>query len=148
MCVRGRICPASNGSTTYSPQILVVPVSVSGMSNTGSTEVYPLQSFTAKATGEGTSEKPADLASSGPAACSNDTSLTSTDCYQDQDASSGAQSNKMTSGKYWRACLYATTSMGDVTWNVNTGKFAVVMAITRCAPSAESTGSGFTVWAH
>lgn len=146
-CVPAPSCPASTSTTTYTPQILVVPVSVSGMSDAGSTQVYPLASITAKAMGEGTSDDPADLSVSGPAACGNDTSLTATACYKNMD-SLGTYSNQITSGKYWRVCLFATTAQGDVTWDLTTGEYASVLAITRCGISTETSGSSFEVWAH
>jgi prepilin-type N-terminal cleavage/methylation domain-containing protein len=143
-CVPAPTCPVSGGTETNYPQIMVVPVSVSGMSDTGSTASYPLVSLTAKAVGNGVTADPVDLSLGNPADCGN-TTIASAGCYQNM-AADGTYSNAITTGKYWRVCLYAVTSSGSVTWDITTGQYATVMAVTRCAPVSENVGSAFDVW--
>lgn len=149
-CVPAPTCPATSGGATFTPQIVVTPVSVTGTSTAGVAEAYPIVSLTAKAKGEGTTDDPADFdaGSLGPTACGNDTSGASTSCFGSQDVTTGVQSDPINTGKYWRVCLYATTAQGDITWDVTTGTYATVMAITRCAPSTQDIGSSFDVWGH
>lgn len=134
-CVPAPTCPVDPSGANLTPQIMVVPVSVSGMA-AGDTKVYPLSSFTAFATAL------TDLASGGPPDCGTN-STASAACYS--DVYGGTQ---ITSGKYWRVCLQVVTENGPVTWNNTTGQYASVMAITRCGISSENTGSSFNVWAN
>lgn len=153
-CVPVPACPTINANgASLTPVIEVVPVSFSGMYDPGSdTTVYPLTSITAM-----TSDKTyADLSTGvGPAACGNDTSLTSTSCYSDSTLEtpltadgSGRTRTPITTGKYWRVCLYVNTQAGEVTWDALTGSYAQVLVLTRCKVSTESAGSTMNVWGY
>ena len=119
------------------PQIFVTPVSLSGLNDatvspasTGS--YYPLVGFTAYATGISGS-----TGSATPPACNN--AGTAPSC-----SGGPAGSN------YWRVCLDIATTAGASTNatapNNNWNKYGVLLAITRCAPPSEPSGSDFTVW--
>jgi prepilin-type N-terminal cleavage/methylation domain-containing protein len=115
-CVAEPKCPAN-----MTPQILVAPVSVSGMVNNPS-EIYPISSFTAYVVAGGAVTSP------GPVKCTGDTNTTA--C----PASTGPND------KYWRVCLQIITQNGPVVYNDPTGKdAATILAITRCAPYKEDT---------
>jgi hypothetical protein len=128
------------------PTILVVPVSVSGLSG-GPNDVYPISSFTAYARGVDSSGTPGES----PYACYTDSAGP---CLQTlngggSQALNGGGSTPLPSGKYWRVCLRIVTGNGIVQSNLlNAG---VVMAITRCMPAEEPnipsvSGSDFTVF--
>jgi len=119
-CVPVPTCPAN-----MSPGIYVAPVSVSGTNdNNGSAtpNVYPISSYTAYAT------NPAAV----PATCPG--------IYNDNCAHvTGAT-------QYWRVCLSVTTERGTVLGsNVyqDTKNVGSVVALTRCYPTSEPTGSTF-----
>lgn len=133
-CVPAPECPVDKTGATMTPQVLLVPVSVSGM-NDNSTNVYPMSSFTAYAT------TLTDTASGGPPACASNANQ-STACYSDVWGGT-----PISSGKYWRACLQVVTEKGSVVWTSTTGQYATILAITRCGITNENTGSGFNVWA-
>lgn len=158
-CVPAPACPAVTGSgASLTPQIMVVPVSASGMSDANSTNVYPISSFTAKAIGNAGGTGPmAIVGGVGPAACLNELSSTAgapdTNCYADQTnpgtlTPGGAHTGQIMSGNYWRVCLYIVTEHGDVTYDTTSGAYASVMAITRCGINTENKGSSFNVWSY
>lgn len=128
-CVPVPTCPVSDGSgNPMTPEVIVSPVSLSGANDAGTTNVYPITSFTAFATG-GTDASPAQCAAGGDPACDINTS---------------------SSGKFWRACVQVVTSKGTVTWDTAsspaTAELPVMMAITRCIVKNEPAGSDFTVF--
>jgi prepilin-type N-terminal cleavage/methylation domain-containing protein len=124
-CVAKPPCPA-----LMAPQILVVPVSVSGM-NYAVTDLYPISSFTAYIASGGTSSNP------GP-------------CNPSETNTPACPSG----GTYWRVCLQIITQNGQVVYNINTGAAAAtILAITRCSPQGESTeptvsGSSLDVFSY
>ena len=159
-CVPAPTCPVDKNGQTMNPEIMVVPVSVSGVNDqpqppgSGNTPVvYPISSFSAYAQGDPTSKTGAPITvtgSSGPPVCKSDTG-TNTICYSDMQ-----NGTPITSGKYWRVCLQVVTEKGPVSWGSDTtagttnsswGEYATILAITRCTPQSEPTGSGFNVWA-
>jgi prepilin-type N-terminal cleavage/methylation domain-containing protein len=110
-CVAEPQCP--QGMT---PQIMVSPVSVSGM-NASTSELYSISSFTAFVVGGGPTTNPGK--------CPDDTAPlpcpTSTD-------------------NYWRVCLQIITEKGQVSYNSSTGaSAATLLAFTRCSPTDENT---------
>lgn len=127
-CVPVPTCPVDGvgSSVTMVPQVFVAPVSVSGVNDNGNTNVYPISSFTAYATG-GTD--------SAPPPCANATVT---------PACTGGGANNM----YWRVCLQVVTERGDVasTRTDNWGQNVTMSAFTRCAPATESSGSGFNIY--
>lgn len=149
-CVPQPTCPTDANGNTMTPQIMVVPVSVNGYNDAPggapcnasdlsgcSINAYPLSGFTAYATAA-----TAVTAGSGPSSC--DGTVPSAICAQDYTNA------PITSGNYYRVCLAVTTEKGQVVpasnpWGQLVG---VVMAITRCAPTNENPGSGFTVWSN
>ncbi len=152
-CVPVPTCPSTSASgTTITPEIQVVPVSFSGMYDPGdSSTVYPLTSITASVSGNYV-----NLSSgSGPAACGNDTSTTATACYSDATLESpltmtgtGRVRTPISTGSYWRVCLYVNTQAGEVKWDGITGNYAQVLALTRCKMTNESAGSTMNVWGY
>jgi prepilin-type N-terminal cleavage/methylation domain-containing protein len=146
----GACVPAPTCPTGMTPTIFVVPVSVSGVNDTGSSSVYPISSFTAYAYGahNGTSTPGTTpvLGGTSMAQCSAPTS-SATNC-------TGGSSTIDPATKYWRVCLQVITEKGDVaTTNTGTwGNYATVAAFTRCAPGSptpnEPAGSDFTVFTH
>ncbi len=151
-CVPVPTCPVDPTGTQMIPQIVVVPVQVTGLNDqpSGCTadangnysctnmNAYPLTSFTAYATGPGPGAN--------PAAC-GDGGITTT-CY-------ATPTTTLTTGTYWRVCLSLATEKGTVTpsndlaWGQLSG---TIMAITRCATAAEAAqgntagGSSLNVW--
>lgn len=138
-CVPVPICPQN-----MEPQIMVVPVSVSGtltppITTGGTPNVYPISSFTAFAEG-------------GPGS-----GLTPNNCpIQPNPPASGSQciNNVGASATdYWRVCLQITTENGDVASTYSSqsgsstspwGQYVTVMAVTRCAVANEPAGSNYT----
>lgn len=140
-CVPVPSCPLDNNGNPLEADIIVAPVSVSGMSDTGSTNVYPLTSINAFA------QDAVDLTATGgigPTPCPSNTTGNGNPsfCYADNAL------NQITDGKYWRVCLAAITSKGDVVWDGTTGLYGTVMVITRCSNPNEDSGSGFDYWAY
>ncbi len=139
-CVPAPSCPASSGGSSFTPQIMVSPASVSGMSDPNSTNLYPLESFSAYATAM------ADTGTVvGPNACGNSASNPTPDpapCLADSGGTT------VPDGNYWRVCLNVSTAKGDASWDSTTGSNATVMVLTRCGSSTENAGSDFTVFAQ
>lgn len=136
-CVPVPQCPTLPNGTPMVPTILVAPASVSGM-NDASTDVYPISSFTAYATGPTNYINGAG--SGGPPACSSDNS-NNTACYLSSVGGTTVQT-----GSYWRVCLQVVTEKGAVKWAATTGQYATVTAITRCSIPNESAGSSMGVF--
>lgn len=139
-CVPVPVCPRDPVSgVVMTPQIQLVPVSVSGLNEPGD-NVYPIESFTAYARG------PATLPAN-PPACSG-FSTYSPPC------NTGITGNPAQS--YWRACLQIITEKGNVAeTNPYTGNPAndygakvSVMAITRCSINNEPSGSNFNIYGN
>lgn len=161
-CVPVPECPVDKNGDTMEPEIMVSPVSVSGVNaDPGATslncqdpdnyatckdiKVTPVSSFTAKAYGPDLykpytpSLRVCDDSVSPP---------TPGECMKDL---SGSVVSRLPEGKYWRVCLYVTTADGKVSPNFNKGyawgqAMGSVLAITRCKPKNEEKGSSFKIW--
>jgi prepilin-type N-terminal cleavage/methylation domain-containing protein len=149
-CVPVPSCPTDPVSgLPLTPQVVIVPVSVSGLNDPNSTAIYPISSFTAYAT-------PIATLPAAPAACTG--SSTAPAC----DAASTV-GNAPASNQYWRACLQVVTEKGNVqTTNTSSaspgsgnagsgtdyGANVTLMAITRCPIPSESAGSKFTIYSN
>lgn len=131
-CVPKIACPADATGTPMVPQIMVVPVSVSGVNDAGSSNVYPISSFTAYAM---------DNNSLSPPACSGGTFIA---------CPVAAPNTGVT--QYWRVCLQVVTESGNVaSTNTGTGasawgQYVTLLALTRCASTTEPDGGGFSVF--
>lgn len=139
-CVPVPSCPVGPNGVQMTPTIMVAPASVSGMSDPGTTNVYPISSFTAYATPQAAWD-PAGV--SGPAACSSSNN-TNQMCIS-QVTGPGAVT-QLPKGNYWRVCLQVSTEKNSVTWDNTTGQYATVIAITRCSINNENSGSSLSVW--
>lgn len=138
-CVPVPSCPVDSKGNTMTAEIVVVPVSVSGVNDANSNNLYPITSFTGYAKGP----------AANPAACTGGTAV---NCQ--------AQ-NPVANATYWRACMQVVTSKGDVS-KTNTGGFnsnsfpksypwggnVSLMAITRCAIKNEPSGSTLNVFSQ
>jgi prepilin-type N-terminal cleavage/methylation domain-containing protein len=140
-CVPAPTCPGN-----MAPDILVVPVSLYGVNDmSASASYYALYGFTAYA--YGAPGNPPGSTPQGPTNVADCTSpATASGCYS---SNSPSVVNASSSYLYWRVCLSVTTEKGvvsstatDSSW----GQYATVMAITRCVPANEVSGSDFTVW--
>lgn len=143
-CVPVPTCPVDNTGTTMTPEIMVVPVSVSGVNDPGSpNNYYPISSFTAYATSNtGAGNTPTDTS---PPGCTTGGANPSTT----PDCTANLQTTG-TAAAYWRVCLQVITEKGDVN-STNTdqwGKDVTLMAITRCAIQNEPSGSNFNVFSN
>ncbi|HEU5281024.1 MAG TPA: prepilin-type N-terminal cleavage/methylation domain-containing protein [Gammaproteobacteria bacterium] len=136
-CVPAPKCPTLPNGTAMVPSISVAPASVSGM-NDGSTDVYPISSFTAYATGPSNYNN--GWGSGGPPACMSDASA-NTACY-----STVAGGATLPTGTYWRVCLQVVTQKGVVQWQSGTGQYATVTVLTRCTIPTENAGSSMGVF--
>lgn len=128
-CVPVMPCPIATAAWT--PQIFVSPASASGLSDSGTTNLYPMSSFTAYAMG-------GPGAGTNPPACTGGSQVP---C----DASSGGTD-------FWRVCLAITTEKGAVS-NTNSsqwGQYVSLMAVTRCTNTngTEDKGSPFTAFSR
>lgn len=139
-CVPVPQCPTMPNGTAMTPSIIVSPGSVSGMNDASSTDVYPISSFTAYATGPGYWNVPAS--GTPPASCNNSTSTSNT-CDLNASGDSAAPA-----GQYWRVCLKVQTAKGDVSWSATTGQYATVVVSTRCVIPNERSGSSLNVWSQ
>lgn len=135
-CVPVPTCPLDSTGTPLTPQIMVVPASISGSVVSGSTEVYPMSSIAPFTKGPGPV-----VAGVGIDGCDTDTSGAAPLCYE--DAWNG---NPVPDGNYWRVCLEIITPEGTVVWDETTGMNSSMMVVTRCAPPNEQGGSTFDVW--
>jgi type II secretory pathway pseudopilin PulG len=124
-CVPKPVCPLN-----MTPEIFVVPVSVSGTNDApgNTTNMYPISSYTGYAL-------PNDIIMPGTGAqsCSGGTE----DCNFNPPGSAPPAGTHL-----WRVCLSVTTEKGPVPASVQMGS---VMAITRCAPSGEAFGTALGV---
>jgi prepilin-type N-terminal cleavage/methylation domain-containing protein len=136
-CVPVPKCPTLPNGTAMVPSISVAPASVSGM-NDGSTDVYPISSFTAYAMGPNNYVNGAT--SGGPSSCASDMSG-NTACY-----SNVAGGTTVPTGSYWRVCLQVVTEKGAVKWQAGTGQYATVTVLTRCTIPTENAGSSMGVF--
>lgn len=164
----GACVPAPKCPLGMSPDIMVIPVSVSGLNDEGKKNVYPISSFTGYAYGEWSSiypkttpVKPTDGA---PALC-NSPYDQPTPCEAGNEGYVDPITRTIVIPKgtidndtaYWRVCLNIITEKGDVN-NPNPddlppqkkhwewGGSVSVLAITRCVPKNEPSGSNFKVW--
>lgn len=138
-CIPVPICPVDANGKTMTPEVMVVPVSVSGINDPNNTSVYPISSFTAYATSNNGTLDDTPLSCNvqgGPAP-------TPTSCTI-------GQGTEAPSKQYWRACLQIVTDRGDVSETNNTqwGENVTLMAITRCSIANEPSGSGFDVFTN
>lgn len=125
-CVPAPTCPGN-----MQPQIMVIPVSVSGVYT--DKQLYPINSFTAYAV---PSTGPV-LGTMSPPSCVADNTFVP--CHP--------QGNFPSSNSYWRICLKIVTEAGDVgTNNPSYGKDVTILAITRCVPLNEPVGSTFIIY--
>lgn len=136
-CIPVPQCPTDRqGNATLTPQVMVVPVSVSGVNDEANpTNVYPISSFTAYAKGNTPLDaSPPECKDGGPPA-------TGLDC-------TAGPSIGPTTTAYWRACLQVITERGNVAVDRTSrwGDAVTLMAITRCAVSNEPAGSTFDVY--
>lgn len=135
-CVPVPTCPntTAGGGVTTSPQIFVVPVSVSGVNDPSSQNIYPISSFTAFATA-------VSVAGGDPPACN------AADAVVPCLPISG---NPPQTLQYWRVCMQVVTERGDVetTRTDAWGNDVTLAAFTRCAISDEPSGSTFSVYTH
>lgn len=133
-CVPVPSCPVDKNGNTMTPSVFIVPVSVSGVNDAGegSTNVYPISSFTGYATG-GTNASP-------PA------------CTGGSLSTCGVTGTAPESNKYWRACLDLITERGTLAGEgsgaSSWGQYVTVMAVTRCATANEPSGSPFTIYSN
>ncbi len=141
-CVPVPTCPVDKNGFQMTPEIMVVPVSVSGVNDPQSgnnpPNVYPISSFTAYAVGDNGASTPNGTS---PPACDNNGSAPS------------CKTNLQTSGTaaaYWRVCLQVVTQQGNVvtTNSSQWGNLVTLMAITRCAIQNEPSGSDFSVFSN
>jgi len=141
-CVPVPQCPVDNQNKTMIPQIMVVPVSVSGLNDpsnpSGSNNIYPISSFAAYATGN----KPLDA---NPLNCNN------SNVYNGGYSNCTDANNGPSATAYWRVCLQVVTEKGNAqltNTTINYGKNVTLMAITRCAVQNEPAGSSFQVFSN
>jgi len=165
-CVPVPDCPVDSKGNTMVPQIIVAPVSVNGVNEHPARQAgggakcivdanghnvcdnlnaYPIYSYTAFAKG------PALLNTSFQTMIGCDGSQHACDT----DYKDGTPILAITPGKqYWRVCLFISTEKGRVDpvygsmpygngWGLASGS---VVALTRCQPKNEDSGSGFYVW--
>ncbi len=153
-CVPVPRCPLSpNTGKPLTPQIIVAPVSVSGINDNdlNGQNIYPISSFTAYAKNDNLNDPDATPKSVRPLECQptiggSGISSTGDDCTSDDPNPSKA---------YWRVCLQVITEKGDIQkTNTQTnpdllwGQYVTLMAITRCAIENEPAGSTFNVYSN
>ena len=128
-CIPVPECPLDKNGTLTTPEVIVVPLSVSGVNDVNSpNNIYPISSFTAYAVG------PSAGGGVQPAPCNGYQNFTSTACQSINP-----------SDKYWRACLQVITLRGEVAaTNQDWGRYVYLGAFTRCAPTNEPSGSPLT----
>lgn len=145
-CVPVPQCPVDSSGRAMTPQIFVIPVSVSGVNDATSISpptVYPISSFTAYAM-----PPPGTPFTSTPDLCSPGTAVypSGTDCTKDLPPGTAP------ADYYWRVCLKVVTEKGDVTGTgsgtSSWGQWVTLLAITRCSIVGEPSGSGFNVFSN
>lgn len=129
----GGCIPVPSCPTNMKAEVFLSVAQVMGTNdatnNGGTPNVYPITNFTTYATGPSTS--PGDCTSGGSEGCGFDGT---------------AQPSGTT---YWRACMTVGTEDGAVTsgsGNNSWAQWQSIVAITRCAPTAETVGSDLSVW--
>jgi type II secretory pathway pseudopilin PulG len=158
-CVPVPHCPLDKNNQPMTPEIMVVPTSVTGAYDPFNSSqctvvggypscsnypVYPVTGYTARAT------QSSDVSLQAPPNCSD--SSKHDDCYSDQ--LDGQQGTRISSGTYWRVCLSVSTPKGNINPGyqsspMGTGQgqaIGTILAITRCKPSDDKKGSDFNVW--
>lgn len=138
-CVPAPICPnpySAQNTTGMKPAIIVAPVAVSGTYE-GTDIVYPLSSFTAYAVGAPSGNTATTDPGSLPGICTNPV-LT--------EACSSLEPAGVSGLSYWRVCLDVVTERGRISGSGWTASSGTIMAITRCVPNNEPSGSAFSVF--
>lgn len=138
-CVPEPLCPIGKDGGRMQAEIIVMPVKVQGIfPQTTPTGVVPISGYTARAIPARRIEQgnlPACHGGGAP-------------CEQ----SSGVPMR--TTGRYWRVCLSVTADEGSVLGAVRPPTIAagretgVVLAVTRCKPATENSGTDFNVWSN
>jgi hypothetical protein len=152
-CVAAPSCPLN-----MVPTIFLTPVSLSGMNDDASSNVYPISSFSTYARGTTPPSSSPPSASSPPPPGASPYNC---------DGTATQSCGLPATAKYWRACVRIVTQKGVVTSRGNLVSFgvsvwwggnrtwardaALILALTRCMPANESTipavsGSGFDVF--
>lgn len=136
-CVPAPQCP---GGTAMRPEIMVVPISVSGFNDpTPGSATSNLQSFTAYAVGAIGGAPPHQPAPRNLVEDCGNPGHT-----RDCDLPAGASPAP---NGYWRVCARVYTERGQIPLNSSTNKdFALMAAFTRCVPTSEPSGSRFDVY--
>jgi type II secretory pathway pseudopilin PulG len=127
-CVPVPSCPVTDGSgNAMTPEVIITPVSLSGANDNGTTNAYPITSFTAFASSAPSGAPASCTGAGGSPICDAATSPT---------------------GLFWRACAQVVTSKGTVVWTATTAAQVqpVMMAMTRCIIQNEASGSSFAVF--
>ena len=134
-CVPVPTCPTDAQGVAMTPEVFVVPISLTGYNDANQSYAYPINSFTAFVSG---------TYSTSPANCPGYTGLN-----YGSSACPGAGSTGVAnpSGLYWRVCLQVITTKGDVAaTNPNWDQLGYVAAFTRCSISNEPSGSGINIF--
>jgi prepilin-type N-terminal cleavage/methylation domain-containing protein len=135
-CVPAPVCPG-----TMTADIIVIPVSVSGVIDSSSPthDTYALHSFTAYAYGGvngTTTPNTAPATYDAVAGCPDPT--TAVTC-----------NSVPTTGTYWRVCLQVVTANGEhLATDMNWGQNVSVAVMTRCVPQNEPSGNDLTVFTN
>jgi len=145
-CVPVPTCPTDPATgVTPTPEVFIVPVSVTGLNDPNSGAIYPISSFTAYAMDASASPNPCKFSSIQP------------------DCTTNTVGSAPPSGLYWRACLSVVTEKGNVQatnqnstspgsgntgFGTDYGANVTLMAITRCPKPGEPSGSNFTVYSN
>ena len=147
-CIPVPSCPVDASGTQMTPQVFLVPVSVSGTNDSGSSNVYPISSFTAYATGSATGGY-------SPPYCNTASDTGSQNCQLSTTVNGGPSTNDAApASNYWRACMQLITEKGNVavtntgTGTNSWGQNATMAAFTRCSISGEQTGSTLNVFGN
>lgn len=140
-CIPLPSCSVDAGGATLTPQVFVMPVSISGIND--ASNIYPLTSVSAYATG-GTNTTPPD--------CSNAPGYVATYSAGSNDCTSVANAGPAVT-KYWRACVKIMSMRGDVTTTQTSANNAwassiTLVAFTRCAIPNEAAGSTFSIYSN
>ena len=149
-CVPAPTCP-----TNMAPDILVVPVALYGLNDLSTDSTYyPLYGFTAYANGGANTSS--SIPNSTPDVASNvadcENPGVATQC--NSTCASGGPGGTCTpiatvsTQLYWRVCLMVRTEKGVVGQQAGSAwaQYATILALTRCVPANEKSGSDFTVW--
>jgi prepilin-type N-terminal cleavage/methylation domain-containing protein len=135
-CLPVPSCPLDPSGTPMVPEAIVVPVSVSGINDSGNnTNVYPISSFTAYVLPAATPT------TTNPPFCTNSYwSNTWSDCA---GPATGANARA-----YWRVCMQIVTERGDITRTRSDmwGNAVSAAAFTRCSIRNEPGTSGFSLY--